>query len=122
MVQVFLCLVKVYCLHTSQSAGEPSTPDQQLGPMELFAESLTAEYERVSAACEEKLYPTPTFEYTNLAVIKKENVSRAEADKFTRSTTLHGGLDEVMKKKKPVNLEDVFKPDSRQQAVNYVLV
>ncbi len=111
-----------YFLHAlSPATVEPSTPDPRLGPMELFAESLMAEYERVSAACGEKLYPTPTSEYTNLAVIKKEKVSRTEADKFTRST-LHGGLDEIMREKKPVNLEDVFKPDSRQQAVNYVLV
>ncbi len=89
--------------------------------MELFAESLTAEYERVSATCEEKLYPTSTSEYTNLAVIKKGLMSRTEADKFTRST-LHGGLDEIMREKTPVNLEDVFKPDNRRWAVNYVLV
>ncbi len=50
----------------------PSTPDPQLGPMELFAESLMAEYERVSAACEEKLYPILTTEYTNLAMIKEK--------------------------------------------------
>ncbi len=103
------------------AAGKPSTPDPQFGPMKLFTESLTAEYERLSAACEEKLYPTPTAEYTNLAVIKKELMSRTIADMFTRST-LHGGLDEIMREKMPVNLEDVFKVDDRQQAVNYVLV
>ena len=47
-------------------------------------------------------------------------MTRAEADKFTR-TTLHGGLDEIMQKKQCIFLEDVFKQDNSRRDVKYVL-
>ncbi len=87
--------------------------------MDRFAHFVKGVYKNVSAAADNKEYPIPTSIYTNLAVVKKE-VDRARADKFTRAT-LHGGLDEIMKEKKPIFLEDVFKPEEGQQAVKCVL-
>ncbi len=51
----------------------------------------------------------------------KEKVSRAQADEFTKAT-LHGQIDEVYRKKQPVSLEDVLKPEKGQEDVKCVLV
>ncbi len=65
--------------------------------------------------------PTLSTEYTNLAVVKKEEVKqRAQADKFTKAT-LHGGIDEIMNEKKAIELKDIFKPEG-QVKVKLVLV
>ncbi len=88
-------------------------------PWTAFAHFVKAVYRNISVAADNKVYPIPTSTYTNLAVVEKE-VNRAEADKFTRAT-LHGGLDEIMKVKKPIFLEDVFKPEKGQESVKCVL-
>ena len=63
---------------------------------------------------------TPSTQYINLAVVKKERVSRAVADKFTKAT-LHGYIDEILKVKEPIRMEDVFKPEDDAE-VKRVLV
>ena len=53
-------------------------------------------------------------------MVKKERVSRAEADKFTKAT-LHGNIDEILKVKKAIRMEDVLKPEGEAE-VKRVLV
>ena len=45
-------------------------------------------------------------------MVKKERVSRGEADAFTKAT-LHGHIDEILKKKEPLELEDIFKHEGQ---------
>ena len=47
--------------------------------------------------------------------------SRSEADTFSKAT-LHGQIDEIYRKKKPVLLEDVLKPEEGQEEVKLLLV
>ena len=61
----------------------------------------------------EKWPPTPSTTYITLALIKKEKVSREEADHFTR-LTLQGEIDTIFNVKQPIAMEDVLKDnDSR---------
>ena len=56
----------------------------------------------------------------NLAIVKKERVSRAQANEFTLAT-LHGDVDQIMKVKEPIEFEEVLKSDCGKD-VRYVLV
>ena len=56
-----------------------------------------------------------------LAVIEKELISRSDADKFTKGT-LHGHADEILKKKKPIELEAVLEPPEGQESMKCVFV
>ena len=53
-------------------------------------------------------------------MVKKERVSRAEADRFTRAT-VHGNIDEILKVKKAIRMEYVLKPEGEAE-VKSVLV
>ncbi len=85
--------------------------------MAAYSKFLDAVYKNASIAHDGlKL----TTKYTNLAVIKKEGVSRAQADGFTKAT-LHGGIDEIMNEKKAIELKDIFKAEEGQANVKLVL-
>ena len=63
----------------------------------------------------------PEKTFITLAVIEKELVSRADADIFTKGT-LHGHADEILKKKKPIDMEAVLEPPEGQQNIKCVFV
>ena len=50
--------------------------------------------------------PTATKKYIHLAVVKKEEVSRQQADEFTKST-IHGNIDDICKKKQTVDFTQI---------------
>ena len=56
----------------------------------------------------DKWPPTPSTTYIRLALVKKEKVSRGEADHFTR-LTLQGEIDTILQAKQPITMEDVLK-------------
>lgn len=56
----------------------------------------------------------------NLAIVKKERVSRAQANEFTLAT-LHGDIDQIMKVKEPILFEEVLGSDCGKK-VRYILV
>ncbi len=49
------------------------------------------------------------------------HVHPGNADKFTKAT-LHGGIDEIMKRKEAIELKDIFKPEDGEAKVRLVLV
>ena len=63
----------------------------------------------------------PNKAFINLAVIEKESVNRADADSFTKGT-LHGHADEILKKKKPIDLDAVLEPPEGCQRLKCVFV
>ena len=67
-------------------------------------------------AVEDKWPPTPSTTYIRLALVKKEKVSRGEADHFTR-LTLQGEIDTILKTKQPITMEDVLKDDDARLVV-----
>ena len=56
----------------------------------------------------DKWPPTPSTTYIRLALVKKEKVSRGEADHFTR-LTLQGEIDTILQAKQLITMEDVLK-------------
>ena len=68
---------------------------------------LKSVYEAKPTPVDDKLFINPCAQYINLAIVKKEQFSREEADEFTRAT-LHGGIDQICQKKEKVHFEDIF--------------
>ena len=91
-------------------------------PILTYAQELKDKYQR-SLPDEEKVYTQIDCSkyYINLAVISSEEVTRQEADEFTRKT-LHGLTEEVMQKKTPIALQDVLKPGHDSKPVRCVLI
>ena len=54
--------------------------------------------------------PTATKKYIHLAVVKKEQVSKQQADEFTKST-LHGNIDDVCKKRQAIDFTQIGKQE-----------
>ena len=50
--------------------------------------------------------PTATKKYIHLAVVKKEEVSKQQADEFTKHT-IHGNIDDICKKKQAVDFTQI---------------
>ncbi len=86
-----------------------------------YADYLRAYYRTAPIAPDNKLTLTQAKTYVNLALVMKEKVSQAQADRFTKATH-HGQIDEVYQRKQPVSLEDVLKPEEGQDDVKCVLV
>ncbi len=87
--------------------------------MAAYSDFLDDVYENITI--DSKGGPTPSTEYTNLAVVKKEEVKKEKADEFMKAT-LHSGIDEIVNEKKAIKLKDIFKPDEGQARVKLVLV
>ena len=70
----------------------------------------------------DKYLPTLGVPYINLAMIKtNRSYDPQERDEFTNKT-LHGGVDEILKSKTPIQIEDLLCPDSDCEPVRFVLV
>ena len=64
--------------------------------------------------------PTATKKYIHLAVVKKEEVSRQQADEFTKST-IHGNIDDICKKKQAVDFTQIGRKEDGSPA-NLILI
>ena len=64
----------------------------------------------------DKWPPTPSTTYIRLALVKKEKVSRGEADHFT-CLTLQGEIDTILKAKQPIMMENVMKDNDTRLVV-----
>ena len=69
----------------------------------------------------DKLLITTSKMYVELALISSENVSREEADRFTRMS-VHGQAQEILHKKTSIVLEDILKPGEDGRPVQRILV
>ena len=69
----------------------------------------------------DKYLPTLNVPYINLAIVGHGHCAPEERDEFTRRT-LHGGVDEILQKKTPVNIEDLLTPEESGRPVRFVLV
>ena len=79
-------------------------------------------YYSCSQASPDNKFPhLPNKVFINLAIIGKECVGRANADRFTKGT-LHGHPDEILKKKQPIELEAVLEPIDDQNIMKCVFV
>ena len=53
--------------------------------------------------------PSPTQKVFNLAIIKKERIQRGKIDDEFVNKTIRGQVDDILSKKSPIELEDIFK-------------
>ena len=86
-----------------------------------FNAYLTHYYNCSRASPDYKFPLLPNKVYIALAIIGKEDVGQADADKFTKGT-LHGHPDEILKKKAPIELEAVLELPEGQQSMKCVFV
>ena len=73
-------------------------------------------YSTCPVAKSDKFPPTPSKVFIKLALVKKEKVSQAQADEFTRFT-LRGNIDQILKVKEPIEMEDILKADDKARLV-----
>ena len=93
-----------------EARGEEREEEREGGMLrkECYADYLRVVYAMSPMAIDrDKWPPTPSTTYIRLALIKKEKVSRGEADHFTR-LTLQGEIDTILKAKHLITVEDVL--------------
>ena len=95
---------------TSSQEGSQSVPQPGLSPvLAQYKSYLQSCYEARALAPADKYLPTLQAPYINLAMIKRGHHGRDARDEFTKRT-LHGGVDEILASKTPINIEDLLVP------------
>ncbi len=77
-------------------------------PILRYREYLKSYYENYPIVLDDKLSIAPCSQFISLALIQKEG----DDDAFSRST-LHGGVDEIVASKTPLEMDALVTPDSR---------
>lgn len=94
-----------------QSLPPPSPSHVKSDPsVRQYATYLKAFYQSRQVPVDQKWPPTPSKKYVNLVVVGREPASREEAYKFT-TARLHGSIDEILKIKKSITMDDFLKSD-----------
>ena len=73
-------------------------------------------YNTCPVAKSDKFPPTSSKVFIKLALVKKEKVSRADADKFT-CLTLQGDVDQILQVKEPIEMDDILKAGDKVRLV-----
>ena len=100
---------------TSHSSSV-SPLDTTSSALSFYADYLRAVYSTYPLAKSDKFPPTPSKVFIKLALVKKEEVSREMADEFTR-LTLHGDIDQILRLKEPIEMDDILKDDKTHLVV-----
>ena len=96
------------------SSQEVSQSEQQSGlspVLAMYKQYLKSCYNARVLAPADKYLPTLESPYINLAMIRRGRYNHEQRDEFTRRT-LHGGVDEILEKKTPINIEDLLTPEN----------
>ena len=93
----------------------------ECSPSDRLTDFLKQCYTASSVPVGNKWSPNPSDTLFNLASVEKEFIKRSRADKYTRST-FHHGIDEILKSKKPIEIEDIFTQPEGQSQLRCVLV
>ena len=102
-------------LPSSSTSVSPSVPTTSL-VLSRYADFLRAVYSTCPVAKSDKFPPTPSKVFIKLALVKKEKVSRAQADNFTR-LTLRGDIDQILQVKEPIEMDYILKTDDKVRLV-----
>ena len=86
-----------------------------------YKKYLQSYYNARVLATADKYLPTLHTPYINLAMISRGRHDRGERDEFTLKT-LHGGVDQILKSKSPINIEDLLSSGSSEEPVRFLLV
>ena len=97
-------------------------PQSGLSPvLTKYKKYLQSYYNARVPATADKYLPTLHTPYINLAMISRGRHDRGERDEFTLKT-LHGGVDQILVSKSPINLEDLLISGSSGEPVRFLLV
>ena len=86
-----------------------------------YKKYLQSYYNARVLAPADKYLPTLHTPYINLAMISRGRHDRGGRDEFTLKT-LHGGVDQILESKSPINLEDLLSSGSSGEPVRFLLV
>ena len=102
----------------SQSVRQPG-----LSPvLAQYQSYLQSCYKARALAPADKYLPTLQAPYINLAMIKRGHQGSDARDEFTKRT-LHGGVDQILASKTPINIEDLLVPEEGgSDPVRFILV
>ena len=108
---------------TSSQKGSQSVPQSGLSPvLAQYKSYLQSCYEARVLAPADQYLPTLQAPYINLAMIKRGHHGSDARDEFTRRT-LHGGVDQILASKTPINIEDLLVPEEgSSDPVRFILV
>ena len=96
---------------SSQEVSQ-SVPQPGLSPvLTKYKQYLQSCYNARVLAPADKYLPTLESPYINLAMIRRGHYNHEQRDEFTRRT-LHGGVDEILENKTPINIEDLLTPEN----------
>ena len=116
-------------ISSNSRTGEATS---QASPQEVHHSVLSpvlAKYKQYLQSCynarvlaqADKYLPTLESPYINLAMIRRGRYNHEQRDEFTRQT-LHGGIDEILQSKTPINIEDLLTPEDSGRPVRFILV
>ena len=109
---------------TSPSQGVSQSARQSVGLSPVLAkykQYLKSVYNARVLAPADKYLPTLEAPYINLAMIRRERYNPEQRDEFTRRT-LHGGVDQILESKTPINIADLLTPEEGGKPVRFILV
>lgn len=92
-------------------------------PLQVLASTLKQTYRSRNFFKRSAGPKSKKIEFINLALVKKQGVSQndRERDEFLKST-LHGSIDDIVKKKEEIKLEAIFEYDNGHEQRKLVLV
>ena len=113
------------------SAASPALSSQEVSQSvpQSSLSLVLAKYKQYLQSCynarvlapADKYLPTLESPYINLGMIRRGRYNHEERDEFTRKT-LHGGVDQILENKTPINIEDLLAPDHSGRPVRFILV
>ena len=109
---------------TSPSQGVSQSVPQSVGLSPVLAkykQYLQSVYNARVLASADKYLPTLEAPYINLAMIRRERYNTEQRDEFTRQT-LHGGVDQILESKTPINIEDLLTPEPLKESPRPLIV
>ena len=86
-----------------------------------YKKYLQSYYNARVLAPADKYLPTLHTPYINLTMISRGRHDRGERDECTLKT-LHGGVDQILESKSPINIEDLLSSSSSGEPVRFLLV
>ena len=99
-----------------------SIPQSSISPvLAKYKQYLQSYYNARVLAPADKYLPTLASPYINLAMIIRGRYNHEQRDEFTRRT-LHGGVDQILENKTPINIEDLLTPADSGRPVRFILV
>ena len=90
------------------------TPGMETSAVDNYASYLKSVYTREKLQVYDKWPQVKSKKYINLALIQKDDITKPEADQFTRAT-IHGNIDDIKKSKRATDIGQIAQlPDGSQ--------